>query len=356
VGRSLLNVPHAVLLDQVVELHVHLGAAAHLFPPALAVPGLLADLAAAIPRARAAGTEVTLARAATLEIVERRAAWHAAVADWCERVRAVLDTLRSPDREALVAEVRRCLPRYLGRRFGQARDAVARTVAKLKLHDPILGASGLRPDLVPAGEALLTDASVLTADEQERDARSSAAVAARDVCSRELQDLIRRVRSSWELAALDHPLGPLPLERLAAHVAATHRAQSEPHTGTSESATGASEAIVGTSEAASSTSEPTTSTSEPGAHTGEPATSTSEPTTGTTPPHLVTVVDSLVLVTTSPVPVAGSLVTATRSRVTVSDSLATATASPVPNTDSFAPPRDLLLLNQGPGPEDPECP
>lgn len=340
-GRSLLNVPHEVLLDQVVELREHLGIAdrtrAALGLVGLDGPALLAELTAAVPAARDQQSALALAKVEQARMVDERAGWRQTATLWVSAVRRRLDLLGRPDQLAAVPVVRAALPREASRRYAGTLRAITDTLSLLEVHANVLGVAGWQPDLVAQGRGLVTDGAALDAASAAADARAAAAAAAVARSRTALQDLVRRTRLAVELArASDPSVPPLPLgplERYAETVRAARAAgtrgmaDSESVPATSESVPATRESGADASECAPATSESLADTRDSGTATSEFGTATSESSTATNRTGRLAVVDSRAALLDLSVAVVDSRVAVTERLVSVSDSLLSAADS-----------------------------
>jgi hypothetical protein len=249
VGRSLLNAPHATLLDQAVETLGLLRAAPDLRAGMAAVgldgEGLLREFEAAVPDARARQTEVALAKAAKAEQADLRGRWLQEVEAWAGRVRARLDSSAAPHQRAAARAVRAALPRDGVRRFTGTAAATRDALAVLDTHAVALGVADWPPELTAAGPALAAAAGVLSADADRVDARVAQASAALVASRGRLQHLLRRLRAAEALARLERP--SLPETPWTALVGYARRARSESDTvaGRTDTVAGRTDTVAG---------------------------------------------------------------------------------------------------------------
>jgi hypothetical protein len=309
VGRALLNAPHEVLLDQAVTLSTRLpvldDGLASMRRLGIDVDGLLAELSAIVPSARAARLRLLQAKVDHQALAADRAAWLTSLGAWVASLRGRLGQLRAPHQAPAVAEVRSRLPRYAGRQFARSIEALRETLQAVRDHEGVLGSAAWVPDLVPEGDSLAGAAAALQVAEASAAAAVTGSSATVVQSRKDLQDLLRRVRAAWDVTRLAHPgLSALRFEVLEAYAPRTRSAaprNSESGPIPSESGPIPSESGTLPREPGPLPSKSGPLTSEPGPLTSEPGIVTSE--SGTLTRVYAAVMVSQLPVTPSPLPV-----------------------------------------------------
>lgn len=261
-GRSLLNAPLPVLLEQLGELRAILDM--NSVADALSAAGidpvdLASDLDVALTEGWATAGALGAAHDTTSLLVHQRKAWREAFIGWVGVVRTMLKSAPASAREA-VAEVRRRLGRYPGKSFSRARDQLDLTVTALRLHADVLQIHTWSNDPFGPADELVAQAIQLVEASNEAD-RERALQSERGAEARaRAQNLIRLVRTAWQMAQANRPSLPtLHLDALTRYQPQPRRQRQIPQDAEkseSEAFSGRSEAFSGELEAFSRESVP----------------------------------------------------------------------------------------------------